>query len=1014
MTKGKYDTKENIKNPEILSLFGYLVRCNNQIHDFQNKVIKEYAQRKQVDYHFVKDVLFFKEDAVKEDCALELLKNENVNIQQELLFYLIVVSEIDGLTDYEEQLFFDKLKEKLKLENEADIVTAATKKADVERRRYKKINSVNHTGKRANRYSKTEYNSIFKSLKKGYKEDKKALQLCRKEIVKKISHEELVETIEKLYEISQLQQWYTENSAILTELFGNIIFNEKSDFVNAETIMTSYLSLKKSLAFAQSLKQNYEKLEADKETLIAHYQFLYSGENTDWSTIRNSLNWASVFRMNVEKHKPSSIFVERICSSLDFAKTCYSKLSELKETINGINPEYDWFVSKFDNPSEFEIEEFYRLCDRIDACLNGMFYLEEWIDFRSARKTCFENGLEDFVHAVESNDLRTNEIVPVFKKRFFRLWLDAVMPKYPAVSMFRRKQQDDLIREFASLDKSQFSIAKDRIKFKLINELPSMEHFTSGVDEISILKKELKKQRKIMPIRKLFKAIPNLLLTLKPCLMMSPLSVSLFLEAETYKFDIVIFDEASQVYTENAIGAISRGKQVIIAGDSKQLPPTSFFQTTVAESEFDDESEEDEIDVYESILDEANMLPERTLQWHYRSRHESLIAFSNAKIYKNNLITFPSNIDNVADNGVEYIHVPGGFYDRGGKNGNIIEAQKVAELVFEHFKTQPSRSLGVIAFGEVQQMAIENALLAMRRSNQQFEAFFAENKDEPFFTKSLENVQGDERDTIIFSIGYAKDAAGVFRMQFGPLGKSGGERRLNVAITRAKYNIKLVGSILPEDIDVDRITAEGPKLLRAYIDYAINGEKSLLSAVTESDTVEHDSPFEEAVYNFLDRKGYKLATQVGCSGYRIDMAVKHPSVSGVYVLGIECDGAAYHSAKTARERDRLRQSVLESMGWKIYRIWSTDWIKDPVTEGQRLVEAIEDAIATYGGNDHLYTEETETEDYVSIEDKPEEDYTPQNMYGFETISSYSFSSLPKDWYGRIDAKDAIELIVKNE
>ena len=225
-----------------------------------------------------------------------------------------------------------------------------------------------------------------------------------------------------------------------------------------------------------------------------------------------------------------------------------------------------------------------------------------------------------------------------------------------------------------------------------------------------------------------------------------------------------------------------------------------------------DDEDEDDGYAYESILDEANLLPERTLLWHYRSRHEHLIAFSNAKIYKNNLITFPSNVDKVPDNGVEYEYVRDGFYDRGGKKGNVIEAKRVAEIVFDHFKKHPNRSIGVIAFGEVQQQAIDTAIRKMRMENQMFESFFNEDKEEPFFVKNLENVQGDERDTIVFSIGYAKDSNGVFRMNFGPLSKSGGERRLNVAITRAKYNVKLVGSILPTDINIDKITSDGPKL----------------------------------------------------------------------------------------------------------------------------------------------------------------------------------------------------------
>lgn len=523
-----------------------------------------------------------------------------------------------------------------------------------------------------------------------------------------------------------------------------------------------------------------------------------------------------------------------------------------------------------------------------------------------------------------------------------------------------------------------------------------------------------------MPIRKLFRAIPNLLLTLKPCLMMSPLSVSLFLEADSYQFDIVIFDEASQVYTENAIGAIFRGKQVVIAGDSKQLPPTNFFRTSVSENDFDSEDGDDYDDgaPCESILDEAGMLPEKTLKWHYRSCHESLIAFSNAKLYKNSLVTFPSNIERGPNNGVEFIYVPGGYYDRGGRKGNPVEAEKIAQLVFDHYATHPNRSLGVITFGEVQQIAVEDALKKLRIAHSEYEPFFDESREEPFFVKSLENVQGDERDTIIFSIGYAPDVTGVFRMNFGPLGKSGGERRLNVAITRAKYNVKLVGSIQPQDINLDSVTMEGPKLLRAYMEYAINGEMSLRREVTSDDVVKWESPFEESVYNFLDRNGYRLATQVGCSGYRVDIGVRHPNDKSVFVLGIECDGASYHSARTARERDRLRQSVLEKMGWKIYRIWSTDWIKDRATEGEKLLEVVEQAIADYDvGDQNLYSSSGSSKkisSFVEIEKKDDADVDKSNPYGFPKYAETVLKPVPRDVWGNVDFEECVMEVIKNE
>lgn len=409
-------------------------------------------------------------------------------------------------------------------------------------------------------------------------------------------------------------------------------------------------------------------------------------------------------------------------------------------------------------------------------------------------------------------------------------------------------------------------------------------------------------------------------------------------------------------------------------------------------------------------------MPERTLLWHYRSRHEHLIAFSNAKIYKNSLVTFPSNVEKIKNNGVEYEYVREGFYDGGGKKGNELEAKKVAEMVFEHFKNFPNRSLGVIAFGTVQQQAIDGAIRQMRIENQSYEHFFKEDLADEFFVKNLENVQGDERDTIIFSIGYAKPPqGGEMKMQFGPLSRIGGERRLNVAITRAKRNVKLVGSIKPTDIDIERITTDGPKLLRAYIDFAINGASSILKEITEHDMVEHDSTFEEAVYKFLDRKSYKLGTQVGCSGYRIDMAVKHPTLSGRYVLGIECDGAAYHSARTARERDRLRQTVLEDMGWKIYRIWSTDWIKDPISEGEKLITAVENAIIEYTEDDFdgsKISQPNGSEEYVEFEKKEKNEELQLNPYEFCEIESIDYENLWRNEY--LNLSDCIMAVINNE
>lgn len=868
----------------------------------------------------------------------------------------------------------------------------------------------------SNRF-KTEYNSIFKNFKKSYRKDKKIILLNFKTKVKKVSDEMIMEILSKVRTYYELKFWFKENEIELNEFFGQLINEEKSDFELIERKIEFFHTLNKTKSILHDLLEITGQFDHSELDLKNRYSFLYNGLQTDWNDIRESINWGIKFKEKILMHKFNEEFVRSACTIKDHKTLCSQHLINVKQMLHDIDYEFDWFLSLFDSNEEFLLLDLDNLITKIEKCKNNLVLLEEWIDFRNAKENCQKVGLLDYITKIEQLSISKNNIIPCYKKRYYRLWLDAVLPNYPAILNFRKRNHEKIIEEFSELDKLHLKISSAVVKEKLINSLPEMNSFTSGYDEIGILKREINKQRKIMPVRKLFSEIPNLLLTLKPCLMMSPLSVSLFLEADTYMFDTVIFDEASQVCTENAIGAISRGKQVIIAGDSKQLPPTNFFNSSTSDIEYDDDNEnDDDNNAYESILDEANLLPERTLRWHYRSRHEHLIAFSNAKIYRNNLITFPSNKENSIDNGVEYIYVNDGFYDRGGKSGNVPEAKKVTELVFEHFRKNPNRSIGVIAFGEVQQQAIDTQIRAFRLENQQFEKFFNEDIEEPFFVKNLENVQGDERDTIIFSIGYAKDSNGVFKMNFGPLSNIGGERRLNVAITRAKFNVKLVGSITPIEIDLERTKTEGPKLLKYYLDFAINGISSLQRVITESDNVWHDSPFEEAVYNFLDRKGYRITTQVGCSGYRIDMAVKHPNINSAYVLGVECDGATYHSARTARDRDRLRQEVLEKMGWKIYRIWSTDWIKDPVNECEKLLQAVDEAIASfeiienYENNIPL---KTNSEFLIEQESKLNFEYE-HSHYQFDEKIDTSFSDLPRNIYGYLELTDCITLLIKNE
>jgi len=737
------------------------------------------------------------------------------------------------------------------------------------------------------------------------------------------------------------------------------------------------------------LSQNYKKL----------YGELFLAENTDWDNV------ISLMR-SVSELKKSDLFQE-IASLINISDNRKQEIKVAAMQIKALSgagaSAFDWIQQQFAIHVNLQAMTVKALFEKINGCLSNIDHLEKWIDYQEAKERCAAAGLGNFIEKFESSYLHEN-IENVFLKGFYHMWLGAVCGKSASVRRFRRNTQDERIKKFMELDDLQLLIAQMRIREKLIENLPSTHRMLKATDEVAILNKELSKKRNIMPLRKLFRMIPNLLMKLKPCLMMSPLSVSYFLETEAYHFDLVIFDEASQIFPEDAIGAIFRGSQVIIAGDSKQLPPTNFFTATTNnfDGDYDIQEEEDYSEVVsDSILEEsASVLPNRTLLWHYRSKHENLIAFSNREIYKNNMITFPNSINNVPDMGVEYIYVEDGCYDRGGQKNNIREAEECVRLVFEHIDKHPDRSLGIIAFSESQQAAIENAIIDYRERSPFYEWFFEESRDEPFFVKNLENVQGDERDTIIFSICYGKDKNGTMYMNFGPVGHIGGERRLNVAITRAKCNIKLVGSILPSDIDIDRAKSEGARMLRSYIEYARKGV-SVLAPVDNSEIFESEDCFCEVIAKFLEEHGYTIERQVGCSDYKIDIAVVNPNAEGEFIAGIECDGLSYIHAKTARDRDHLRRSVLENMGWNLYRVWSTEWNRNPIAEGEALLDFLKSVYDKNGNVIHAMQQSNAEEVDIAMEaivtetTKIAQKASSHNPYGF---TFYKEADLLEDSY----------------
>lgn len=526
---------------------------------------------------------------------------------------------------------------------------------------------------------------------------------------------------------------------------------------------------------------------------------------------------------------------------------------------------------------------------------------------------------------------------------------------------FKSIEHEQLIEEFRALDKQVAETTNQYIAAQLAQSAPDINS-SEHAEHFGTLSRELQKKTRHKPVRQLFEDMGERLLDLCPCMMMSPLSVAQFLPSDFKAFDLVVFDEASQITTWDAVGAIARGKNVIVVGDPKQMPPTNFFNTSVG----DDGTDEEDL---ESILDQAlaARLPHLRLTGHYRSRHETLIAFSNSKYYDNTLITYPSSETKAS---AITLHRVDGVYAKGKGRNNPIEGKAVVEEVVRRL-TDPKlnkQSIGVVTFNTEQQRTIEDLIDDARRNNPEIEPYFQARDDyDPVFVKNLESVQGDERDIIVFSLSYGPTEPNgrTMSMNFGPLNKSGGERRFNVAITRATTEVILFASFDSHMIDLSRTSATAVEHLKHYLEFAERGPIALAEQSAANYGVDQfDSDFEQAVAWALRNKGWKVQTQVGVSKFRIDLGIVHPDYSGAYLAGIECDGATYHGSPSARDRDRTRHAILENLGWRLVRIWSTDYFQDP----EAVIDRVHDRLTTILETDRAT--ETEPERLV-VEEKNE-------------------------------------------
>ncbi len=715
--------------------------------------------------------------------------------------------------------------------------------------------------------------------------------------------------------------------------------------------VTDFDELTGIVEWAVHLAELREDAKSSSPTLADKYGTFFTGWETDWSVVARALDWTKQFTNFAE-----GLMNESLCyhatkpeQSADYA----SRLTDLESAIGDYESSLLALNERFEiSATDWESWE--------DAPLAG---LERWaielkeradeapshLDYRKATQDFDEFLGMGSVVAVRNHTDLAEEVPAIVKRRIFETWLEQVYATKPELRVFTRVNQEATREQFRQLDKELPFVARQRVREQVFRGYPDGQNVKAG--QLGILNGELSKKRRQLSVRRLISRIPDVLQAIKPCFLMSPLAVSQYLSANQQgerplKFDVVIFDEASQVLPEHALPAIEAAQHVIVVGDQHQLPPSTFFQQGFSEDEDndDDEQDPDKIEGRESILDVMvglgnSEVAQSYLSVHYRSRSESLIRFSNHAFYENRLLTFPG-----PDSGFDYlrsVYLPEAIYDAGGSRDNRVEAERVTEIVLELMDELPDgESVGVVALSIAQADLIENLIEQKRLTRSDLDERFREDSAERFFVKNLENVQGDERDHMILSVGYGPTRAGAVPNRFGPINREGGERRLNVAVTRARKSMTVVHSLRPEDITSE---APGARQLRRYLKYVQNPYTSFDAEVTG--TGEPESPFEEAVLAELRKRGHIVESQVGVSGYRIDLAIKSKDGER-FDLGIECDGAMYHSSPAARDRDWHRQQILENLGWRIHRVWSTSWIKDPQSEIKAIEDALELARAT--------------------------------------------------------------------
>ncbi len=727
-----------------------------------------------------------------------------------------------------------------------------------------------------------------------------------------------------------LSSAYRQSKAKLAGVWRGELPASSDDWLNAVDAGLKYQSTIKELA-------SYQEILSD--VFGIHWQSEFS-EQEELCKVNN---WISEFYSKIAANELPHSFAELIdkgidkkllATQADSIKTLCHNISERLQTLNELLQ-----IDSSKLNCNFQSTSFSKLDAFLTSWQNSTL-LYDFARYNQIVQALEPYNIKTLTELAYSWSDTPEQLMTTFELSYYKGLVNHAYDNSEAIRRFDRIKHERSLKEFKRIDGESLFFAQELLVNHLYERLPKK----TAKGEMELVLREIGKKKRHIPIRKLLAEAGNIIQQVKPIFMMSPMSIATYLKQGALDFDLVIFDEASQIPAPDALGAMLRGRQVIVVGDSKQMPPSNLFGKAVELEE--EELENSATAEMESILAlmEARGAASKMLRWHYRSRHDSLIAVSNDQFYKNRLLAFPSPGFHPDATGLKFHYLPDTHYDKGGSRTNAGEVQAVVAAILNHALTKPHLSLGVVAFSLSQRDAILLELEKERRLNPETDEFFAQYAGgDEFFVKNLENVQGDERDVIYISICYGKTKTGQLSQNFGLLNKPGGERRLNVLISRARLAMEVFANFKGEELKVEAGSPFGIRSLQIFLQFAESGQLSQ-SHVQEQ---EQSFTFGTLLHQAIQRLGYQVETRVGSQGYYIDLAIKHPQDPTKFVLALEYDGAGYYEAASARDRERLRQSVLEGLGWTFERIWSTDWFRDPGAELNRLKGLIDNAITQH-------------------------------------------------------------------